>query len=91
MTALPADVALLVIDLQPGFMPGGALACEDGDALVAPIAALLAERRYRTVVATQDWHPAGHASFASSHPGRVPFEEIEMPYGRNTTGRRALR
>lgn len=54
MTALPADVALLVIDLQPDFMPGGTLACEQGDALVAPITALLAERRYRTVVATQD-------------------------------------
>ncbi|MBI0385088.1 hypothetical protein JBE27_54720, partial [Streptomyces albiflaviniger] len=51
MTALPADVALLVIDLQPDFMPGGALACDQGDALVAPIADLLAQRRYRTVVA----------------------------------------
>lgn len=76
MTALPADVALLVIDLQPDFMPGGALACEQGDALVAPINALLAERRYRTVVATQDWHPANHASFASQHPGHLPFEAI---------------
>ncbi|MDU1661095.1 MAG: nicotinamidase, partial [Stenotrophomonas maltophilia] len=53
MTALPADVALLVIDLQPDFMPGGALTCDQGDALVAPIADLLAQRRYRTVVATQ--------------------------------------
>ena len=76
MTALPADVALLVIDLQPDFMPAGALACEDGDALVAPIAALLAERRYRTVVATQDWHPADHASFAHQHGGKLPFEAI---------------
>jgi nicotinamidase/pyrazinamidase len=76
MTTLPADVALLVIDLQPDFMPGGALACEDGDALVAPIAALLAERRYRTVVATQDWHPADHASFAKQHAGKLPFEAI---------------
>ena len=74
--ALPADVALLVIDLQPDFMPGGALACEQGDALVAPIADLLAQRRYRTVVATQDWHPADHASFASQHPGHLPFEAI---------------
>ena len=76
MTALPADVALLVIDLQPDFMPGGALACDQGDALVAPIADLLAQRRYRTVVATQDWHPADHASFASQHPGQRPFETI---------------
>ena len=76
MTALPADVALLVIDLQPDFMPGGALACDQGDALVAPIAELLAQRRYRTVVATQDWHPADHASFASQHPGTRPFESI---------------
>ena len=76
MTALPADVALLVIDLQPDFMPGGALACDQGDALVAPIAALLAQRHYRTVVATQDWHPADHASFASQHPGKRPFETI---------------
>ncbi|HEL7628980.1 TPA: bifunctional nicotinamidase/pyrazinamidase [Stenotrophomonas maltophilia] len=76
MLTLPATVALLVIDLQPDFMPGGALACDRGDALVAPIAQLLAQRRYRTVVATQDWHPADHASFASQHPGHRPFETI---------------
>jgi len=78
MNALPAHVALIVVDLQPDFMPGGALACEEGDALVAPVAALLAEHRYRTVVATQDWHPARHASFASAHPGRQPFERIQL-------------
>lgn len=76
MTVFADDVALLVIDLQPDFMPGGALACDQGDALVAPIAELLAQRRYRTVVATQDWHPANHASFASQHPGTRPFETI---------------
>ena len=76
MSRYPADVALVVIDLQPDFMPGGALACDQGDALVAPIAELLAQRRYRTVVATQDWHPADHASFASQHPGHLPFEAI---------------
>ncbi|PKH76197.1 bifunctional nicotinamidase/pyrazinamidase [Stenotrophomonas sp. Betaine-02u-21] len=78
MTPLPAHVALIVVDLQPDFMPGGALACADGDALVAPIAALLAERRYRTVVATQDWHPANHASFASHYAGQQPFAQIQL-------------
>lgn len=78
MTPLPTHVALLVVDLQPDFMPGGALPCEDGDALVQPIAALLAQRRYRTVVATQDWHPAHHASFASHYAGRQPFEQIQL-------------
>ncbi len=78
MTPLPAHVALIVVDLQPDFMPGGALGCADGDALVAPIAALLAERRYRTVVATQDWHPANHASFASHYAGQQPFAQIQL-------------
>ena len=76
MTALPSHVALIVVDLQPDFMPGGALPCADGDALVAPIATLLASRAYGTVVATQDWHPAGHVSFASEHAGARPFEQI---------------
>lgn len=66
--------ALLVIDVQPDFMPGGALAVAGGDAVVAPIASLLS--RFETVVATQDWHPAGHASFASSH-GLEPFTSVE--------------
>lgn len=78
MHAHPETTALLVIDLQPDFMPGGALACHEGDAVVPGIAALLAARRYRTVVATQDWHPPGHASFASSQPGRQPFETIAL-------------
>ncbi|MBD9535829.1 nicotinamidase [Stenotrophomonas sp. STM01] len=73
-----ADVALLVVDLQPDFMPGGALPCQQGDAIVPGIAALLASRRYRTVVATQDWHPADHVSFASQHAGRAPFEVIDL-------------
>lgn len=76
MSPITASTALIVIDLQPDFMPGGALPCHEGDTIVAPIARLLAEGRYRTVVATQDWHPRGHASFASSHPGRQPFERI---------------
>lgn len=69
------DVALLVVDLQPDFMPGGALPCQQGDAIVPAIAQLLASRRYATVVATQDWHPADHLSFASQHGGRKPFEQ----------------
>ena len=78
MNRFPVDVALIVVDLQPDFMPGGALACADGDAIVPGIAALLAQRRYHTVVATQDWHPADHASFASQHPGHAPFEQISL-------------
>ena len=77
-TPHPPTTALLVIDLQPDFMPGGALPCHEGDAIVPGIADLLASRAYRTVVATQDWHPRGHASFASSHAGRRPFETIEL-------------
>jgi nicotinamidase/pyrazinamidase len=67
--------ALLIVDLQPDFMPGGPLAVGGGDELVAPIAAVAP--RFRTVVATQDWHPPGHRSFAASH-GRAPFEVIEQ-------------
>ncbi len=73
------NTALIVIDVQNDFCPGGALAVEDGDAVVAPINAMLAD--YSLRVFTQDWHPAGHSSFASSHPGREAFSLIEMPYG----------
>lgn len=72
------DVALLVVDLQPDFMPGGALPCHQGDAIVPAIAALLASRCYSTVVATQDWHPADHLSFASQHAARSPFDTVEL-------------
>ena len=73
------DDALIVVDVQNDFLPGGALAVPDGDAVI-PIANRLAER-FAIVVATQDWHPPGHLSFASSHPGRAPFETMELPYG----------
>jgi nicotinamidase/pyrazinamidase len=76
-----AHDALLVIDLQPDFMPGGALAVAQGDEVVAPIAALLP--RFHTVVATQDWHPAGHISFAGRH-GREPFSTIPLYGGEQT-------
>jgi nicotinamidase/pyrazinamidase len=76
------DDLLLVIDVQNDFCPGGALAVGEGDAVV-PVINRLAER-FEHVVLTQDWHPAGHSSFASSHPGSAPFETIAMPYGPQT-------
>ena len=71
--------ALIVVDIQNDFLPGGALAVAEGDAVVAPVNALMP--LFDTVVLTADWHPADHASFASEHPGKAPFETIEMPYG----------
>jgi nicotinamidase/pyrazinamidase len=76
--------ALLLIDLQPDFMPGGALACDQGDTIVPGIEQLLRSRRFAHVAATQDWHPAGHISFASSHDRRAPFETIAL-YGHPQT------
>jgi len=70
---------LLVIDVQNDFCPGGALAVPDGDAVV-PLINRLAQV-FPDVLLTQDWHPAGHQSFASAHAGRQPFETIELPYG----------
>ncbi len=75
----PPDHALIVIDPQIDFCPGGALAVTDGDAVMAPIGAMMDDFQVR--VLTQDWHPAGHSSFASAHEGRAPFETVEMPYG----------
>ncbi len=69
-----------VVDLQPTFMPGGELPVPEGDAVLAPINRLLAGP-FLHAFATQDWHPPGHASFASAHPGRAPYDTIEMPYG----------
>lgn len=76
--------ALILVDVQPDFMPGGALACHEGDAIVPGIDQLLRSRVFRHVVATQDWHPRGHVSFASSHPGSAPFEQIDL-YGQPQT------
>ena len=75
--------ALIVIDVQNDFCPGGALAVEEGDRIVQGINALMAETQNDggAVVLTQDWHPAGHSSFASSHPGKEPMSMTEMPYG----------
>ncbi|WP_171175423.1 bifunctional nicotinamidase/pyrazinamidase [Ruegeria sp. HKCCD8929] len=71
--------ALLVIDVQNDFCPGGALAVPGGDEVVPLINAMMAE--FDSVILTQDWHTAGHSSFASSHAGKAPFELTEMPYG----------
>ncbi len=71
--------ALLVIDVQNDFCPGGALAVPGGDEIVAGINALMADAD--AVILTQDWHPAGHSSFAASHAGHSPYDLIEMPYG----------
>ncbi len=78
MRLLPDDV-LLVVDVQRDFLPGGALAVLDGDAVIAPINRL--GLLFGHVLLTQDWHPAEHVSFAANHPGRAPFEQIELPYG----------
>ena len=75
----PQTHALLVIDVQNDFCPGGALAVADGDAVVAPINALMAG--FATIVLTQDWHPADHASFAANHPSAEPYSVTQMPYG----------
>ncbi|MCX7645689.1 MAG: bifunctional nicotinamidase/pyrazinamidase [Rhodobacteraceae bacterium] len=75
----PATEALIVIDVQNDFCPGGALAVAGGDEIVEGINALMDGFQVR--VLTQDWHPPDHSSFAANHPGRQPFEVIEMPYG----------
>lgn len=77
-----ADEALVVVDVQNDFCPGGALAVQGGDEIVPLVNQLIREHDH--VVLTQDWHPAGHLSFASSHPGKAPFELTQMPYGPQT-------
>ncbi len=72
--------ALLVIDVQNCFLPGGSLAVKDGEQVV-PIINRIA-RSFGNVVMTQDWHTTGHVSFASAHPGKKPFETIDLPYGK---------
>jgi nicotinamidase/pyrazinamidase len=78
----PTDV-LLVIDMQRDFLPGGALAVTGGDAIIPGINAIAA--RFPHVILTQDWHPLGHISFASSHPGKHPFTDtVQTTYGTQT-------
>jgi nicotinamidase/pyrazinamidase len=73
---------LLVVDVQNDFCANGALAVPDGDAVV-PVINRLA-KHFEHIVLTQDWHPSGHSSFATTHPGKAPFEMIAMPYGQQT-------
>ena len=79
MNKLDDATALIIIDAQYGFMPGGGLAVADGDAIVPVVNRIVP--RFANVVLTQDWHPADHISFAANHPGRAPFETITLPYG----------
>ena len=71
--------ALIVIDAQVDFCPGGRLAVAGGDEIMAPINDLMAD--YDAVILTQDWHPADHSSFAGNHPGAAPFSTVQMEYG----------
>lgn len=73
------DAVLIVVDAQNGFMPGGGLPVARGDEVVPVINRL--SKLFANVVITQDWHPAGHASFASSHAGKAPYDVMDMPYG----------
>ncbi len=75
----PDNEALIIIDVQNDFCPGGALAVPGGDEIIPGINALAED--FSAVVLTQDWHPANHRSFASQHADHAPFETVEMPYG----------
>lgn len=77
-----AGTALVVIDVQNDFCPGGALAVAGGDEILPVVNRLIAAHEH--VVLTQDWHPKGHSSFASQHDGRSPFDTVAMPYGEQT-------
>lgn len=70
--------ALLLIDIQNGFCPGGHLPVAEGDQVVPVANSLIDSGRYDLIVASQDWHPAGHGSFASAHPGKAPFDMGEL-------------
>lgn len=72
--------ALILVDIQPDFLPGGRLAVADGDRILAPVRRLMEADLFGVQVATQDWHPTGHVSFASSHPGHDPMDVIQL-YG----------
>lgn len=75
----PANHALIVVDVQNDFCPGGALAVAQGDQIIEAINDLAGE--YQAVIFTQDWHPSDHSSFAPNHDGKAPFESFNMPYG----------
>ncbi|WP_114388960.1 bifunctional nicotinamidase/pyrazinamidase [Notoacmeibacter marinus] len=79
---MDGKTALLVIDMQNDFCEGGALAVDGATSIVPVVNSLIAG--YDHVILTQDWHPAGHSSFASQHEGKAPFETVAMPYGEQT-------
>lgn len=79
---LTAHDVLIVTDVQNDFCSGGALAVPDGDAVIDPIHRIAP--RFEHMILTQDWHPPGHSSFAASHPGKQPFEQITLSYGLQT-------
>lgn len=81
MRVSPQDV-LLVVDIQNDFCPGGALPVHEGDAVIEPIHSLAA--RFQHVILTQDWHPANHVSFAANHPGKQPYDSIQLACGAQT-------
>ena len=78
----PETDALLVIDIQNDFIPGGMLQVPGGDEIIPGVAEL--SRQFKTIVLSQDWHPENHASFASNHPGAAPFSEVQASYGPQT-------
>lgn len=79
-----AAKALILVDIQRDFMPGGALAVDGGDEILGGVSRLIERRAFDVIVATQDWHPPGHASFASAHEGKQPFDTIGL-YGHTQT------
>jgi nicotinamidase/pyrazinamidase len=79
---ITAQDVLVVIDVQNDFCPGGALTVADGDAVIEAIHRVAP--KFEHIVLTQDWHPAGHSSFASAHAGKQPFEQVELSYGTQT-------
>lgn len=81
-TKITTSDALIVTDVQNDFCPGGALAVADGDAVIAPIHK--AARLFDHIILTQDWHTPGHFSFASAHPGKKPYDQVELSYGQQT-------
>lgn len=77
---MDAAAALLIVDIQNDFLPGGALAVPAGDEVIPTINRVALH--FDKIILTQDWHPPGHISFASTHPGKATFETIELPYGK---------
>lgn len=73
------STVLVIVDIQNDFCTGGSLAVPDAEAVLPVVNSLI--REFDRVILTQDWHPPGHVSFASSHPGRQPFTPVSLPYG----------